>query len=128
LDEEHDTSPERKKVDVQTILMDDIVPYVPFKKAIMKIDIEGQEHKAFVHCKALMDSIDFPYIFMEWQIVRSFNDTGIVEDYYLTEKLIDVLSEYGYTPFDTLTFRRTPKLRRENWGKWPKDIIWSTTD
>ena len=58
---------------VETILLDDIVPYLPkrddgtqFKQAFMKIDIEGFEPYAFTNARLLFDTLDIRIIFMEW--------------------------------------------------------------
>ena len=58
---------------VETILLDDIVDFLPLnannqthKKAILKIDIEGFEPYAFQYSKRLFDTIDIEIIFMEW--------------------------------------------------------------
>ena len=62
----------KDKYMVQTILLDDIINYFPkianksYKKAIMKIDIEGYEPFAFKSSKNLFSLIDIEIIFMEW--------------------------------------------------------------
>ena len=56
----------------QTIHMDDLYVIAPFKKAVIKIDIEGHEHKAFAHAVRLLKDIYVPFIFMEWMKLREY--------------------------------------------------------
>ena len=42
------------------------------QKAVMKIDIEGHEHKAFAHAMRLLKEIYVPFIFMEWMKLREY--------------------------------------------------------
>lgn len=60
---------------VETILFDDLVSYLPyrnnktmeiFKKAVLKIDIEGFEPFALAHASLLFNTFDIRIIFMEW--------------------------------------------------------------
>jgi FkbM family methyltransferase len=64
-------STENNKYLVETILFDDIVPYLPknkegrpYKQALMKIDIEGFEPYAFQNAQLLFETIDIPIVFM----------------------------------------------------------------
>ena len=63
----------KAKYFVETVLFDDIVPFLPlksdgtkYKKAILKIDIEAFEPYAFQYATILFDTLDIPIIFMEW--------------------------------------------------------------
>jgi hypothetical protein len=40
-----------------TIVMDDLVEVVNFRRAVMKIDIEGHEHRAFAQADKLFDHV-----------------------------------------------------------------------
>ena len=71
---------ESHKYLVETILFDDIVPFLPkknqktgekFQKALLKIDIEGYEPYAFQNAHLLFDTIDIQTIFMEWAYMSS---------------------------------------------------------
>jgi len=59
---------------VTTIIMDDLVEVVTFRRAAMKIDIEGHERRAFYHADRLFDNVHVGYIFMEWIKLRAFVD------------------------------------------------------
>jgi len=53
-----------------TILMDDLLEVVDFRRAVLKIDIEGDERHAFFHADRLFDRVHVGYIFMEWMKLR----------------------------------------------------------
>jgi FkbM family methyltransferase len=102
---------------VETILLDDIVDYLPknYKKAIIKIDIQGFEAIAFQCSKNLFKKIDIQFIFMEWDMLKSQ-----VESKALIEEMIDFFTSYKLIPFD---YEET-RLKKENWQSWPYDIVW----
>ena len=51
---------------IPTILMDDLVNLVDFRRAIMKIVIEGQEMPVLSHSLHFFAIVDIPFIMMEW--------------------------------------------------------------
>lgn len=57
---------------VTTVLMDDLLEVVDFRHAVMKIDVEGHERRAFFHADRLFDSVNVGYIFMEWIKLRAY--------------------------------------------------------
>ena len=119
----------RNKFLVETILMDDLVDYLPlrrnnksYEKAILKIDIEGFEPYAFQYSKKLFARLDIQVIFMEW------GKTGR-EDYlqeYIKQMINFLYSKnlYPYTGFKGDTFI----LNRDEWVNWPWDIVWHRKD
>ena len=67
---------ESHKYLVETILFDDIVPYLSnkenkLKKGLLKIDIEGYEPYAFQNANLLFNTIDIQIIFMEWNYMAT---------------------------------------------------------
>jgi len=64
----HNTCPSN----VTTIVMDDLLEVVDFRQAVIKIDVEGHECRAFFHADRLFDNINIPYVFMEWVKLRGF--------------------------------------------------------
>jgi FkbM family methyltransferase len=103
---------------VETILLDDIVPYLPStqsKQALLKIDIQFYEIFAFEHATNLFDTVDIRFVFMEWDIGLTLNE---YENKLIA--LIDFFYNRNYEPFsdhDTL-------LAREDWKKWTSNILW----
>jgi len=108
---------------VETILFDDIVPYLPyrndstkekFKKAILKIDIEGFEPFAFEHASLLFDTLDIRIIFMEWgNLPKQTNEHDKIR------AMMEFLYSRNYQAFVDNKI-----LDRNNWTTWPWDIIW----
>ena len=105
---------------IEAIFMDDLTEVIPFKKGLMKIDIEGYEINAFEHSSKLLDTVDFPMILMEWRFYR--NDILLVPN--MKDKLktfVRLFTERDYQPCDVLTARA---LKMEDWNKWPMTIMW----
>ena len=107
---------------VPTILMDDLVHFVDSRRAIMKIDIEGQEVAALSHSIQLFTLVDIPVIMMEWW--------GGEENLYTTKvekaKVITLISFFksrGYRVYD----KDWNILDINDWRSWPFDIIWKKT-
>jgi len=57
---------------VTTVVMDDLLEVVDFRRAVMKMDIEGHERHAFLHANRLFDNVNVDYIFMEWLILKGY--------------------------------------------------------
>ncbi len=107
---------------VETIWLDDIIPYLPkqanrrnFKRAIMKIDIEGFEPFAFQRAVKLFRRLDVRIVIMEWRQMPNKTEITI-----LVEEMIDFFLERGYKPHDP----DDKPLLRKYWRDWPVDIIW----
>ena len=69
--DEHGRCPRSR---VATVVMDDLLEVVGFRRAVMKVDIEGHERRAFYHADRLFDSVRIDYIFMEWLKLRASVD------------------------------------------------------
>jgi len=103
--------------------MDDLIEVINFKSAIIKIDIEGYEHRAFRQSSKLFQRLYVPYIIMEWQKLREYygSEVEVSEDKTLVHELVQYLSLTGYDAFASETGEKLmPKL----WYTWPDDIIW----
>ena len=106
---------------VETILMDDILDYVPqnshgqdFTQALIKIDIEGFEAFAFQGAKKLFSTFKVHVIFMEWVWLAAQ-----VESHTLINEMIELFYAHGLRPYD-----KEKLLEKENWLKWPYDVLW----
>jgi len=53
-----------------TIVMDDLLEVVDFRRAVMKIDIEGHEHRAFGQADLLFDNVKVRQQFVELYKLR----------------------------------------------------------
>jgi len=106
---------------VETILFDDIIPYLPFKndkneefkKAVLKIDIEGFEIFAFQHAEKLFDTLDIKIIFMEWVLIKK-------QDVNLVEQLIEFLTKRQYEIYG----ENDGLLNINGWRDWSFNVVW----
>ena len=108
---------------VKAIYMDDVLEVVNFKSAIIKIDIEGHEHRAFRESSELFDRLYIPCIIMEWIKLREYFGTELTEsrDKDMVYDLVEMLLDRGYKAFSMVTGQ---KLAPSYWYSWPDDIIW----
>lgn len=110
-----------------TIVMDDLLEVTNFEAAIMKIDIEGHEHRALVRSRRLFRTVDVQFIIMEWIKLREYydNEAHSSPDKRLVFEMIDYLVEMGYSPRGSLLNNR---LDPSFWYGWPDDVFWEATD
>lgn len=110
-----------------TIVMDDLLEVTNFDKAIIKVDIEGHEHRAFIKSQRLFENVDVQYIFMEWIKLREYygSEADDTRDKRLVFDLIDYLVEMGYTARGSLLLNKLDPLY---WYGWPDDIYWEASD
>ncbi|ESO90375.1 hypothetical protein LOTGIDRAFT_164302 [Lottia gigantea] len=73
---------------IQTVLLDDLLPFVTFKKAFMKIDVEFHENCVLKGGEQFFKSVEIPYVFMEWSLRQP--DTG--------GQILDFMKRHKYTP------------------------------
>ena len=105
---------------VETILFDDIIPYLPKRnsnKAILKIDIEGFESYAFQYSKNIFKNLDFDLIFMEWGNLG--RKSGY--EFYLVIDMVNFLFAQNLRPFD---LNNENELKKDKLSDWPWDIVW----
>lgn len=104
---------ELKNQKVETIFTDDLVRVIPFKKAILKIDIEGGEPKAIESASQLFSNVDITHVFFEW------------DDKWKRPKeakfLIDFFASRGYTVHSP--GMKPLVMNIESCSKWPFDIV-----
>ena len=102
------------------ITMNDLVQFCHFKRAIMRIDLDGFEHKAFAKAEMLFDNIDIPLIIMEWSSMRKRLKLKQKIDVDLIQKMVNFLLDRQYRP-KTL---KLSQLQRDHPETWPYDIVW----
>lgn len=98
---------------VGAILMNDLIPYIGFKKAFMKMDIEGSEFNAFKGAYDFLHSVDVRYILMEWMLQRG-RDEG--------REFVEYLLKYGFLPYSDAF--KTDILQPRDFRDWPDNIFW----
>ena len=102
---------------VTSIHMEDILELgtgIPFRNAIMKVDIEGLEPRAFRFVDKLFNLIHIPYIYMEWLW------HGIADESSLVDELVGRLLDMGYLPYSI----DLEQLLSPDWRQWPIDVVW----
>eukprot|EP01067_Filipodium_phascolosomae_P002726 Filipodium_phascolosomae@DN2477_c0_g1_i1.p1 len=106
---------------MQSIYLDDLLPFVKFERAIMKIDVEGYEGEALERARRVFAQVQVDYIFMEWAFYSK--ETRSPE---VTERMIKTLTEMRFQPchVPTVADEIPDKLNVSTWRKWPPDIIW----
>jgi len=107
--------------------MDDLLEVTNFKRAIIKIDIEGHEHRAFAQSAKLFQDVRILYIFMEWIKLRGYygSEADDSEDKRLVFGLIETLTGRGYTACGLVLLN---PLDPVYWYGWPDDIVWQHKD
>ena len=105
--------PRSENAHVQAILMDDLLSVVNFKKAVIKMDIQGSEHLAISQCERLLKTVYVPFIFMEWVIQREGKESQ--------QLILSVLSRNGYSAFK---INNKDPLKISMAKEWPGDILW----
>lgn len=104
---------------VRTITMNDLVPFIPFKEALLKIDIEGHEGKAMLRSGLFMEKLHIPFVIMEWVFLGRANDEYKIQS---VQELVDYMMKYDYEAF---TIGKRPlNMTGIAWTRWPQDIIW----
>ena len=115
------TPGEIRNESVTCIRMDDVTSLLPFTTAIMKIDIEGWEHRAFVHAEHLLTRVDVPVIYMEWvNMKRVLSDSSRTADAVLIERMLTLLTTHSYTPHSLVN----ESLDITQVSQWPFDVVW----
>ena len=109
--------------DINVIIIDDIIPYLTFQRAVMKLDIQKMEHLAMAGACELLRHIDIPYIFMEWVLMRDLFVTKEhrSQDKWYVEEMIRYLVSEGYQPYSAAS---DALLEADYWFGWPEDVIW----
>ncbi|XP_067661754.1 uncharacterized protein [Haliotis asinina] len=96
-----------------SLTLDDILPFVKFDRAFMKIDVESMEFEVISGGKKLFNQIDVKGILMEWEHTKESPKAT---------KLIDLLQGMGYKAFSP--FNQGHPLLVSEYKNWTYDVIW----
>jgi FkbM family methyltransferase len=102
---------------IHSIFFDDLLQFIDFKTAAMKLDIEFSENRALKNAKRFFEKLLIPAIYLEWY-APPLRRTK--EQY---EELLEFFYSRNYEPFSSLRSDRI-LLRRPNYNDWPHDIVW----
>ena len=104
---------------VDTILMDDLLYARNISKAVMKIDVEGHEIKAFSSSQLFFQKVKIPVILMEWDWRQRFQ-SRYNKDREVVQNFMKLLMIRKYRPYDS----QGNTLRLDKWDSWPVDVHW----
>ncbi|XP_046569584.1 uncharacterized protein LOC124277902 [Haliotis rubra] len=107
------TSPCDEPSDSYTITLDDILPYLPFKKAVLKMDIQEFEYYVLHGAGSFFKEIEVSVILMEWQLMKT-DISG--------ENLVELLSSWKYSAYEPIIGGK--KLDPTHFRSWPYDVLW----
>lgn len=96
----------------ETILMDDLLNAVPFYKAIMVINIDGNEATVIKRGQRFIDCLDIAYIFMKWANLL-INDKKFIVDFFSYRNYVAHASTSDFRELSLVSFY-----------KWPPNIVW----
>ena len=94
----------------RSIRLDDLISIMPFKKYVIKMDIEGNEHKALRSGQILFDSFDIKFVFMEWKKMYDQNFSQVIRNFF---------SKRGYTMHVSIN-----STRQVSPNEIPWDVVW----
>ncbi|XP_046576755.1 uncharacterized protein LOC124284696 [Haliotis rubra] len=106
-------SPCEEPADSYTITLDDTLPFLPFKKAVLKMDIQEFEYYVLSGAKRFFQEIEVPAILMEWVLMKT-DVNG--------EKLVKLLVGMKYSAYAPSI--GGAKLDPSQYKSWPYDVIW----
>ena len=97
----------------RTILLNDLLPLMRSKSALMKVDVEGHEVNIFTDATAgqFFDQIDVPLVFMEWVLCKR-HSTDIVQ------RLLNFFYSRNYAVFGV----DNSKLANP-YNNWPENVL-----
>ncbi|XP_071118086.1 uncharacterized protein [Haliotis cracherodii] len=98
---------------VDSIVLDDLVRVVDFKKVFIKMDIEGHEVNAFRRASQFFQTFDVRYIMMEWMFQRH-SPHG--------REIANFLTRNGFLPYTDVSAHDL--LEVEEYSAWPDNMIW----
>ena len=102
--------------EVKQIVLGDLPPFCRFYRAVMRLDLQGYERRAFSQAKALFSQIQITHVFVEWDLFRSLAD---VEMEFIDD-MVEYMNRKGYVPRSL----QGKVLAAGNWRMWPNGIYW----
>ena len=97
----------------KTVLLNDLLPLMRSKAALLKVDVEGHEINVFTESSAgqFFDQIDVPVVCMEWMFCKAYSPE-------IVQPLLDFFHRRKYAAFDIFNSRL-----EQRYGMWPTNIL-----
>jgi len=97
----------------KTILLNDLLPLVHSRAALLKVDVEGHEINVFTDSSAgqFFDHVDVPVVIMEWKLCTRHSSDVL-------HRLLNFFYSRNYTAYNL----NNSKLEEE-YLNWPKDVL-----
>ena len=96
---------------VQSIMLNDLIPVLKDKRVVIKIDVEAHEYNVLNGGAQFFDTVDVSLIQMEWKF-HYYDKTGI--------DIVNFLSYRGFKPFRDIDGKQS--LEGSKISNWPEDI------
>lgn len=97
----------------ETILLDDLIPYIGTNKVFIKMDVEGHEWHALKGGYQLFQTKNVKVILMEW-VHHKHTENG--------QLIIDKLMKNGFLPY--MDSAETHLLEPHYYYLWPENVFW----
>jgi FkbM family methyltransferase len=100
---------------VKTITFDEVLPILlarGVRGALMKMDIEGSESFVVENGSRVFDTVNIPFVQMEWKIVRQYDDR--------VQVILNFFNQRNYHPMT----RSCQLLNSQEHTLWPEEIYW----
>ena len=105
---------------LKTITLNDLVDVIPFRRAYMKMDIEGMEWRAIRQAERLFAEVDIERVYMEWEWYSRQHQIHPV----LGPGVIEFFTRHRYVPRHVGGDVIGDALDTQLWGEWPSDVVW----
>jgi len=100
---------------IRTILLNDLLPLMRVKAALLKVDVEGHEANIFTNPSAgqFFDQVDIPLVYMEWNLCKR-------KSVDIVQRLLDFFYRRNYSAFD----KDNLKLEK-HYSIWPDNVFFT---
>ena len=98
---------------VQTILLDDLIPFFKDNSVFIKMDVETYEWKALEGADKFFSQIDVAYVLMEWSYHKEHGDG---------QEIIDFMYKRGLYPHINANYNT--QLDKDVYQTWPDNVLW----
>ena len=98
---------------VQTITLDDLIPFFKDNSVFVKMDVETYEWKALQGGDKFFSTIDVAYVLMEWSYHKEHGDG---------QEIVDFMYKRGLYPHINANYNT--QLDKDEFETWPDNVLW----